>query len=92
MGARARERAVDLFSLEKVVQRNEAFLHIHPRAHFLGAAQENPFFSRLHFLEQDKFFNIAVVILNEGNFFGGNAAFHQLGFQVVVNAKLAAQF
>ena len=76
----------------EMMQRNEAFLHIHSCAHFLRATEQNSLFSRLHFLEQGKFFNITVVILNEGDFFGGNAAFHQLGFQVVVNAKLAAQF
>jgi len=35
---------------------------------------------------------MVVVILHEGDFFGRNAALHQLGFQVVVSAKLAAQF
>jgi len=68
----------------EMMQCDETFLNIRPRAHFLRAAHENPFFSRLHFLEQSKFFNIAVVVLHEGDFFGRNAALHKLGFQVVV--------
>ena len=76
----------------QMMQGNQSFLNIRASAHFLRAAHEDANFAGTHLLEQSMFLQIAVEILHEGDLLGGNAACNELGFQIIVGAKLAAQF
>ena len=73
-----------------MMQGHQPLLDIGAGAHFLRAAHENSDFSRTHFLEQNMFLHVAVIILHEGDLFGGNAASGKFGFQIIVSGKLAA--
>jgi hypothetical protein len=61
-----------------VVQGDQAFLHVDPGAHLLGAAEQDPDASRPHFAEKGEFGGVAIVILDKGDFRLGNPTSNQL--------------
>ena len=58
----------------------------------MRAAHQDADFSRTHVLEQNVFLHVTVEILHEGDLLGGDAAPDKFCLQIVISAKLSAQF
>ena len=65
----------------EVMKGDQAFLHVGSRSHLLGASQRHPDLTGADTFEKASLGGIRVVILDEGDFLGGNALLNELAFK-----------
>ena len=71
----------------EMMQCHQLRLRVGARAHFLRRTQQDAHLAGTHVFEERQFHGVAIVVLDEGDFLGGHAARHELGFDILVNGK-----
>ena len=74
----------------EMMQRDQALLHVGAGAHLLGAAEEDADLAGAHVAEQLQLGGVAVVVLDELDVAGGNAAGQQLVPHVLIDREALA--
>ena len=82
--------AVSLFHITgsprrvQMVNGHDTLLSVHAHAHLTGGTDQHSYLSVVHICKQFLFLGIGVRFMDKGNFFSGDTALYQPGFDIVV--------